>query len=777
MEGSLDVQSTPGPIDNLASGTTLGTNKNNPSESSKTEPLGHQSGIKTGGNVHFERVIWCDGLDLSYNFGKIFNTFKSFGQIERIKAKVIDKKFINAFVTFINNVDAKTAADSMLNNKDMSKVTFSIISSRNVAEEESDYIPKLFSDIPTVSRAVRQQSTPVWFIVTYKSEDKNSLKGLLNIERYFGSIPKENFKRYGKCSLLKAKNELQALMLLHFTPSEDDNIVSIKPHNSFNLFRGVIYSEELHAFSEKEILNLCPENVYQVKKLNGRNNAILITFSCKYVPDYLSIRHLNFRIKKYRPQPTQCFNCFDYGHVADNCKEKKRCSKCSIEINEDHNCSVVFCYHCDGNHPPRSRLYNRFKFEQDIVEVAHNEYISHGKARSKIMGANKTPESTYAKVVSKMKINNLRNPTDNTKTSTSHQISNETVDSLPPKESKETPNSSLNTEEVKTPSVKPKSNFIFTEGFWSPSKPKQNNEASNEIIKNKRTRQLSPIEFDIEISNRFATLDPSTPLITNRPMKRMALSASCGNLSQDMDVEPLKATSMEEVPNTRTELDNENRAEQSVTSSGGDSSNPTPELLGAQSKVPSPPLQFPSGEVTNSEISPSPVMGRTGRLHQQPKPSKTTTTKISPSSILGKAGKLHHFSQPSSTKSMHNLSCGCNDCFHSQLNSMKHVSAKTLSNLVDNFIKYKTKNNYGKLEDHIEDCKCVDHLVRKQTSKSQMIKGLIENIKGGQRTQEAISETPSLKPKPNPSLGTQLPNTTKISRSNVMPSNASSPSH
>ena len=53
--------------------------------------------------------------------------------------------------------------------------------------------------------------------------------------------------------------------------------------------RGVIYSEELQAFSEKEILDLCPNNVYQVKKLKGPNNAIIINFSCKYVPDYLKI--------------------------------------------------------------------------------------------------------------------------------------------------------------------------------------------------------------------------------------------------------------------------------------------------------------------------------------------------------------------------------------------------------------------------------------------------------------------------------------------------------
>ena len=266
MASSLNSFSTPGPVDNLAPISNLGTNKEDLLNTSKTEPLGHQSGIKTGGTSIYERVLWCDGLDLSHNFGKLFDIFKSYGSIVRIKAKVVGKKFINAFVTFGTNLEAKNALDSMINNENMRNVTFSIISSKNVAEEESDYIPKLFSESPIESKVVREWPTPTWFIVTYKHEDNNSLKGLLNLERYIGSIPKENFRKYGKCSLLKAKNELQALMLLHFIPSQNGNILSIKPHNSFNLFRGVIYSEELQAFSEKEILDLSPDNVYQVKK-------------------------------------------------------------------------------------------------------------------------------------------------------------------------------------------------------------------------------------------------------------------------------------------------------------------------------------------------------------------------------------------------------------------------------------------------------------------------------------------------------------------------------
>ena len=185
----------------------------------------------------------------------------------------------------------------------------------------------------------------------------------------------------------------------------------------------------------------------------------------------------------------------------------------------------------------------------------------------------------------------------------------------------------------------------------------------------------------------------------------------------------------------------------------------------------------PNNEINVNEISPSPVIGKRGKLHQEPKASQIATRKMSPSPILGKTNKFQHLNQSSRSKLTHDLSCGCNDCFHFQLKSMKQVSAKTISNLVDNFIKYKAKNKYGKLEDHIEDCKCVDHLVIKQTSKSQIIKRLIDDSKGNKKTHGTISKIPVFKPKQNQPLGTQPPSTTKISRNNVMTSSVSSSSH
>ena len=77
MDSSLNTTPSPAPHDSLAPDTTTGPNKDDSSGTFPAKPLGHQGGIKTGGNSIFETVLWCNGFDLTYNFGKIFNIFKS----------------------------------------------------------------------------------------------------------------------------------------------------------------------------------------------------------------------------------------------------------------------------------------------------------------------------------------------------------------------------------------------------------------------------------------------------------------------------------------------------------------------------------------------------------------------------------------------------------------------------------------------------------------------------------------------------------------------------
>ena len=111
---------------------------------------------------------------------------------------------------------------------------------------------------------------PVWFVAAYKNDKENYVKP---------QIPSNAIKKYGKNILIKVKNSIQSKLLQGYKPPKHSNMASISLHKSFNSVKGVIYSKDLHEFSDEEILQRNPPNVDEVKKLLGTNNAIVLTFS------------------------------------------------------------------------------------------------------------------------------------------------------------------------------------------------------------------------------------------------------------------------------------------------------------------------------------------------------------------------------------------------------------------------------------------------------------------------------------------------------------------
>ena len=152
------------PVDDLS------LNNDHDSDSSKEQTPGHQGGTKTGGTEIYDRVLWCINLNPMFNYGKLFDTFKKYGPIERIKVKMTGRSLLNAFITFTNHQAAKKAKENLdkEENQEMRSTTFSIVSTRNVVDEDSDYIPKVhFEDTPTPTIS-REPPIPSWYIAHYK---------------------------------------------------------------------------------------------------------------------------------------------------------------------------------------------------------------------------------------------------------------------------------------------------------------------------------------------------------------------------------------------------------------------------------------------------------------------------------------------------------------------------------------------------------------------------------------------------------------------------------
>ena len=141
--------------------------------------------------------------------------------------------------------------------------------------------------------------------------------------------------------------------------------VTVAVHPTKNTARGVISSDVLEGMTEEEILEGMEEQgVVAVRRMNRREegklvgtNTVLLSFRDRELPDKVRVGWRRVAVRKYVPDPTRCFRCQRFGHVARSCKGKERCGKCSALGHSSKSCeeSELKCAGCDGNHEAWSR--------------------------------------------------------------------------------------------------------------------------------------------------------------------------------------------------------------------------------------------------------------------------------------------------------------------------------------------------------------------------------------------------------------------------------------
>ena len=639
-------------------------NMASPSGYSLIDPPTHQGDEITGGNSNSSRVLFCSNLDITLDYSDIFLIMKQHGRVEKIKLKAVDKgKSYDSYVLFSSpkfaNLAHKYLNGHSVNEKNLRTKLFN---EENVNFGPQDFIPAEMDPAKPPKKIERNLPDNKWFVAEYKNGG-NFMKATKWIKWKIGNIEDKNLKRYGKAILIEADDDTRASLLTNFKPPADGNIKSVTPHRTFNLTKGIVHSRDLYEFSEEEILEMCPENIYRVQKLKGANNSILMFFSNRFLPEYITVCNSRLRVKKFRPNPKQCRQCLDYGHVKSVCPNKEKCLNCSVEYEGEHRCSnIKFCFHCSGDHGPTSRNCARYRFEQDIVAIAEDEHISFGSAKRRVLGANKDPSSTYASVVRQVKTIKTQGRPNSSDTVVASAVvhnplasrSNVTKKSTSPSRPKD--------------AFKTKSKFTeLDDGFWVPPTPKT-------------IKHSSPKIFNIDTSNQFSMLEKSNSLMPAQSMK--VTSRSCSNLdalgtSDCTHTDSLDSKNRTETTPPQVNADDAKVLEIEVSKRRREQENGTPpkskksnkgQEIELEEKIPmecesqegaqsqphtgnegksSHPLPPPKDPL-NEEISPSPIIGQTGKPHYPSKHKDGKTGKnidsmdisdITPSPIIGAGGK------------------------------------------------------------------------------------------------------------------------------------------
>ncbi|CAH1107730.1 unnamed protein product [Psylliodes chrysocephalus] len=125
--------------------------------------------------------------------------------------------------------------------------------------------------------------------------------------------------------------------------------------------------------------------------------TILVSFKSQTLPKYILINKVLYDVELYQQKVLLCYNCYRYGHMGRQCRNKVRCIKCGENHNSEscQNNDNKVCLVCQGDHRTTDLdLCPEFKRQKNIKSYMSNTNCSYKDASKEI------PQHTYASIVS-----------------------------------------------------------------------------------------------------------------------------------------------------------------------------------------------------------------------------------------------------------------------------------------------------------------------------------------------------------------------------------------
>lgn len=234
------------------------------------------------------------------------------------------------------------------------------------------------------------------FLVMKRIESDDGFKNVCNfliekaIETAAGGKVEKCIKIKDGSLLIQTKTVNQAKGLVRLVEIMPNIKVCTEEHRSLNTCKGTIYCPNLKNSSDDTVLqNLKKQKVVGIKRMKRKSEKgelyetglYILSFEGGELPEYLHIGYERVLVKPYIPQPLRCFNCSQYGHGTQNCKNDKVCLNCGgkFHTNENEKCELPSkCVHCkvDNNHKSSDKNCPKFKKEYAIQKIKVEEKVT-----------------------------------------------------------------------------------------------------------------------------------------------------------------------------------------------------------------------------------------------------------------------------------------------------------------------------------------------------------------------------------------------------------------
>ena len=129
----------------------------------------------------------------------------------------------------------------------------------------------------------------------------------------------------------------------------------------------------------------CEKATRVIKSVGGKkevSSVVILSFQGA-TPERVKIGYLSFKVKPYLREPTRCFKCNAYGHIAASCANKAKCPRCLGEhsLKECQNSDAEKCATCDStSHHTGQAACPQRKIEKEAILLRASKHISYAKA-------------------------------------------------------------------------------------------------------------------------------------------------------------------------------------------------------------------------------------------------------------------------------------------------------------------------------------------------------------------------------------------------------------
>lgn len=214
-----------------------------------------------------------------------------------------------------------------------------------------------------------------------------------NVETVAGKCLQSWMERVSGHMCVQVKNALAAerlLKLKHLQNSSGESIpIEIVNCDYLNQSKVMIYCENIVYETEKDIMEaLAAQKVVGVRRITKlvdgrlRNTPLLIlTIDSVTVPDYMKVGLLRVKTRPYYPKPMRCFNCLQFGHIKDKCKDSKICQNCAGPFHGDECEEPSKCACCGKQHGTLSRDCLITQEQHEICKIKAIQRVSFPEAR------------------------------------------------------------------------------------------------------------------------------------------------------------------------------------------------------------------------------------------------------------------------------------------------------------------------------------------------------------------------------------------------------------